>query len=316
VSGRSLAFEACRRITRERARSFYFASHVLPAERRSAAYAVYAFCRSADDAVDEAADLVQARLQLVAAGRRLDAIYAGNVADPEHPDAALAEVVTRYGVERQAFDELLVGMAQDLEPVRFRTTEELLVYCHRAAGVVGHLMLPVLGAEGAEARARAADLGVAMQLTNILRDVGEDLGRGRIYLPGDELAAYGLTHADVEAKRLGPAWETFMAAQVERARAYYTRADAGIGLIRTFGGRLCARVMRAVYGDILREIEAGGYDTLSRRHATGLGRKLSLLVLALFGRVPPSGRALLLPAQADGPLALPPDSRVIEASHG
>jgi phytoene synthase len=229
------------------------------------------------------------------------------------------DTVRRYGVERAAFEELLVGMEQDLVPARFRTTGELLVYCHRAAGVVGHLMMPVLGAQGAEARARAADLGVAMQLTNILRDVGEDLSLGRIYLPEEELRAYGLSHADVEARRTGPAWSAFMAAQVDRARGYYARADRGMPLIRAWGGRLCARVMRAVYGDILRELEAGAYDSFAVRHATGTGRKVALLAMSLVGWVPPTGqpRSLYL---VDGPLTLArtrlPAPELPAVSHG
>ncbi len=310
------AYETCRAVTRSRARSFYFASHVLPAERRKAAFAVYAFCRAADDAVDEAASPDDARSRLDEARRRLDRIYgAGGTIEPALPDAALAEVVQRYGVEREAFEELLLGMAQDLEPVRLETTAELLVYCHRAAGVVGHLMLPVLGAEGLEARARAADLGVAMQLTNILRDVGEDLTLGRIYLPAEELRAFGLSHADVEARRTGPAWSAFMSAQIERARGYYARADLGVPLIRTWGGRLCARLMRATYGDILRIIELGAYDTFHVRHATSTGRKVALLALSLFGGVPSSGRPQRPPAALEGPLGLSP-RLALEASHG
>ena len=312
------AYDACRDVAKERARSFYFASHVLPADRRRAAFALYAFCRAADDAVDEAASKSDAlhRLDLVRA--RLDAVYRGAV-DEAHPDGALTDTVRRHGVEREPFEELLVGMAQDLEPVRFETTQELLQYCHRAAGVVGHLMLPVLGAEGPQARARAADLGVAMQLTNILRDVGEDLERGRIYLPREELAPFGLHHRDVEARVAGPKWSRFMAAQIDRARGYYARADRGVPDITTWGGRLCARVMRATYGDILRAIEQGAYDVFTVRHRTGGGRKLALLALSLVGRVPPSGMPHGL-HPAEGPLLLGGSAvqarRLVGGSHG
>jgi phytoene synthase len=315
VSGLAASFEACRRVTSARAKSFYFASHVLPADRRAAAFAVYAFCRSADDAVDAAKNVADAKARLDEVRSRLDAVYAARPVPVHETDLALEQTVRRYGVERAAFDELLLGMEQDLEPVRLRTTAELLVYCHRAAGVVGHLMMPVLGAEGPEARARAADLGVAMQLTNILRDVGEDLGLGRIYLPEEELRAFGLTQADVESQRTGPAWSGFMAAQVERARAYYARADRGMPLIRTWGGRLCARVMRATYGDILRAIEQGAYDTFTVRHRTSGPRKLALLGMSLLGVVPPSGR----PAASfalDGPLSLARGALMPAVSHG
>jgi len=312
------AFGSCRAVARERARSFFFASHVLPSERRKAAFALYTFCRSADDAVDEAADLSDARARLDDVRRRLDRVYAvaAGVERAEVSiltDRALVDTVARYGVERAAFDDLLLGMSQDLEPVRLQTTQELLLYCHRAAGVVGHLMMPVLGAEGAEARARAADLGVAMQLTNILRDVGEDLLRGRIYLPAEELAAHGLSHDQVAHGRLTAAWRRFMAAQVERARAYYARADAGIPLISTWGGRLCARVMRATYGDILRSLERGAYDSFSTRHRTSGPRKVALLCGALVGRVPASGRPRGAGWASEGPLALLPASEALHA---
>jgi phytoene synthase len=302
ASATAAGYEACRAITRKHAKSFHFASYVLPAPRRAAAYAVYACCRQADDAVDEAPDLEAQKRELERVRERLNATFEGR---PEtQADRALADAAMRWGLQKQPFNELLLGMEIDLEPVRFRTWAELERYCQLVAGVVGHMLLPVLGASGEEARARAADLGVAMQLTNILRDVGEDLGRGRIYLPEEELAAFGLSHADVEARRTGPAWSAFMEAQVARARAYYERADRGVGLIETFGGRLCTRVMRVVYGDILRAIEARRYDTFGDRARVSFGRKLVLLGYALLGRLPGSARRPAVAFPDQGPIPL------------
>lgn len=285
-------------LTRRHARSFYLASHLLSEQRREAAYALYAFCRAADDAVDEATGSVDERsAQLDALRLRLDRVYRGQ---PDSDlDAALAESVSFYRLDRASFDGLLEGMGIDLQPVAFQTTEELLRYCHLVAGVVGHLLLPVLGPHPAEARERAADLGVAMQLTNILRDVGEDLERDRIYLPADELAAFGLTHDDVRARRGGPAWERFVAAWITRARALYVRADEGVPLIGSRTGRLCTRAMSLIYSDILRAIEAQGHDPFRGRAVVGGLRKARLLAAAVVGRPSPFATTpspLLLPA--------------------
>lgn len=296
------SFERCREITRRHSKSFYFASHLLPKEARRAAYAVYAFCRSADDAVDEAGDSVEiARANLAVMRARLDEIYSNRSADD--CDRALAAVVATRHLDRLPFDELLDGMQMDLTEVRLRTTAELDLYCYRAAGVVGLLMLPILGARSPAARLPASQLGVAMQLTNILRDVGEDLGRGRIYLPEEELARFDLSHSDLERHVMDARWVAFSQAQILRARGLYRQAWEGIRLIETRGGRLCARVMCLVYGDILRSIELGGYDTFSRRARTTPPRKLQLLGKALFARnLPalPDSRAPLLPMIAGG----------------
>jgi phytoene synthase len=297
--------QRCREITRRHSKSFYFASHLLPAGAQSAAYAVYAFCRSADDAVDEAGGSVEvARTNLNAMRGRLDAIYSGTPDDP--CDRALAAVVAERKIDRAPFDALLDGMEMDLAEVRLRTTAELDLYCYRAAGVVGLLMLPILGAKVAAARLPATQLGVAMQLTNILRDVGEDLGRGRIYLPEDELAKFGLSHTDIEQHRLDARWVAFMQAQIHRARDLYRQAWEGIRLIETRGGRLCARVMCLVYGDILRSIERAGYDTYRQRARTTTLRKFTLLGAALLARSTPllpvaTERQRLLPEIAGGP---------------
>lgn len=292
-----------RETTRRHAKSFAFASHLLPGDRRAAAYAVYAFCRSADDAVDEAPDRDAALLALEAVRARLDVIFSERV-PAIHADLALAHVARRWGLARAPFDALLDGMAIDLSPVAFETWAQLEDYCFKVAGVVGHMLLPVLGASSEEARDRAADLGIAMQLTNILRDVGEDLGRGRIYLPAEELAAFGLTHEDVRGRTLDARWRTFLAAQIARARAYYARAAIGFPLIETRGGRVCARAMGAIYGDILRELERGGHDPFAARARTSTPRKAWLATLAVLGHVPAAHAGRDLPRPDAGPIAL------------
>lgn len=269
-----------REVTRRHARSFHVASHLLPRARRDAACVLYAFCRAADDAVDTG-DPAEAGARLETVRARLDRVYAQRPADAL--ESALAEEVARWSIDRAAFDGLLEGMALDLGHAPLRTTQELLRYCHLVAGVVGHLMLPVLGATRAAARDRAAELGVAMQLTNILRDVDEDLARGRIYLAAEELAQFGLTHGDVRARIRDERWLAFVRAQIARARRLYAQALQGVPLIETWSGRLCTRAMALIYGDILRALELRGGDPFAGRARVGPARKLWLLARALVG---------------------------------
>jgi phytoene synthase len=292
----SRSYDACARLTREHARSFYAASRLLTRRQKSAAFALYAFCRVADDTIDTAAGASREALQegLEWLRRRLDRVYADEVAE-EGPDLALADTVHRYGIRQEAFQELLRGLEWDVDPVAFQTTAELLQYCHLVAGVVGELMLPVLGASGPEAIARADDLGIAMQLTNILRDVGEDLDHGRIYLPAQELAEFGLSHDTVRRRVADDRWRSFMTWQIQRARGYYARADLGVPLIGTWNGRWTTRAMRLMYGDILRVLERTGCNPFRGRARTTGSRKLVLLAAAAW----PWRASLSLPASSN-----------------
>ncbi len=297
------SYDKSRAMTRRHARSFYSASHLLSARRRQAAFAIYAFCRSADDALDECSPggTAERRQRLSALHERLDRIFADEVAG-EGPDLALADVVKQFNVPRSAFTSLLQGMEVDLEPVAFQTTAELLRYAHLVAGVVGELLLPVLGASGEEAKTRANELGTAMQLTNILRDVGEDLERGRLYLPAEELAWFGLTHADVRARVTDRRWAAFVRWQIARARVYYGRGMRGVPLIGTWAGRVTALSMGLVYSGILAAIERNRYDVFRKRAATTRSEKLLGILRAVT--VATRGRYEALRLRADLP-ALP-----------
>ncbi|MEZ4834594.1 MAG: phytoene/squalene synthase family protein [Caldilineaceae bacterium] len=228
------AVAVCRDLTREYANTFYLASLLFDGERRAAVWALYAVCRLGDNYVDEAefGNVDERGARLEAWWQSIQDAFAG---EPTHDPVwtALAWTVRHYPVPIEAFAELYAGFRMDLEmdsmSTPFATQEELELYCRRVAGVVGLLMSPVCGYEGGEETLRrAVRLGQAMQLTNILRDVGEDLGRGRVYLPTEVLAKYGLT-AETLAQDVGkPSYRRLMQDLVALARSWYAEAEDGI----------------------------------------------------------------------------------------
>ena len=270
----------CRRQTRQHARTFFFASHVLPVEKRSAAYAVYAFCRRADNVVDHrttgtpGADLVALRSDL-------DDVYGGG-GTLEPASLALRDTVERYGIPREYFEDLLRGVEMDLSITRYATFAELEDYCYCVASVVGLMMSRVFGVSEPSALERALEMGTAMQLTNILRDVGEDYRMGRIYLPQSELEAFGYGEEDLAQGRVDQRFVRLMTFQIDRAREYYRRAAPGIEHIPDDGSRSCARLMSSTYAGILDRIEANGYDVFGRRAVVPLAGKLRIAAATLF----------------------------------
>jgi phytoene synthase len=291
------ALEECRAVTERHAKTFSLAAHLLPRDLRAACYAVYAFCRRADDAVDAAPGEAAARAALAASREHLRRAFApGGLDDPDPEVAALAWAHRSHGVLRAPLEALLDGMALDLAPLRLRTWRELHRYCVLAAGTVGRALAPALGA-APEAADAAEALGVAMQLTNILRDVAADAEMGRVYLAADELAAAGLSHEQVLlAARNGsaaspPGLARFLEGQIERARDWYARAESGIAQIGSWRARLCVRAMGVMYGEILTALEAQGRDPFRGRARVSLGRKLWLAAACVFGRRLPHPRA-------------------------
>lgn len=274
-----------RAVTRQYARTFSFASHVLPAAKRDAAYVVYAFCRYADNCTDvhheDDGCPGDASQQLALLREELDAVYAGEPTPTRW--VALRATVRQYGIPRVYFEALLDGVAMDLTPRRFATWADLEVYCYRVASVVGLIMTHIFGATSPEALRYAAGLGTAMQLTNILRDVGEDLRMGRVYLPQDELRAFGVTEEMLAAGVVTPAVRALLQFQIARARALYADADRGIPMIPDDGSRISTRVMSTLYARILGAIEQNGYDVFTRRAHVPLSMKLAI-ALRLAGR--------------------------------
>lgn len=297
------AYRAVQEVTRHHAKSFYFSSHVLgPADRR-AAYALYAFLRRLDDLVDETEGPHQAAQALAGASWLVRELFRRprtpasvlSVAWPFGLDEleAIQDTLRRYRFEERWFEALLLGLATDLHHPRFERTEELFTYCDRVAGAVGLMLLPILGVEDARAHGPAVALGRAMQLTNVLRDVGEDLDRGRRYLPAFELRAFGVSPAALERRVADERFVAFMRWQIARARGLYAEARHGIPFIPTARGRALVRVMGKVYGGILEAIEGQRFDVFSRRARVGPIKKLLL-----------AGEALLLP-QGEAPASSP-----------
>lgn len=270
------SFEAARAVTRRHAKSFYFASHALPAAKRREAYAVYAFCRHVDDEVDRAPDGAAVAAALDRQRTLLDDFEKGELRGLPWAPAFVA-TWRKAAIPRAYFDDLLVGMTLDRGAVRIADWDGLDRYCYHVAGVVGLIMTHVFTPErDPELLARARDLGTAMQLTNILRDVGEDLRLDRIYLPAAELAEYGVAEADLRAGAVTDAFRSLMKFQIVRARDYYRRAEPGIVRLPGDGTRRTAWMMADIYGAILGEIQKAGYDVFSRRVGTSLARKCVL----------------------------------------
>ena len=273
----------CRQIVRSHARTFWLASHFLSAGKRRSAFALYAFCRVADDLVDLArstpADEIAERLAEYR--QQLDDALAGRPAGPVFRE--LHRAVRRHGVPAAVLHELLAGIARDCAPARYATWHELQRYCEGVASTVGEMCTYVFGVTGGpvvrrRALSHARTLGVAMQLTNILRDVGEDARNGRCYLPDEDLERFGLDResvlAGVAARDLR--WRALMSFEIERARALYASALPGIALLAPDAQR-CASACATGYQAILGAIEGNAYDTFGMRAQLGTRARASLL---------------------------------------
>ena len=271
--------EYCSRKVAQSGSSFYYSFRLLPPPRRAAISALYAYCREVDDVVDEVSDPNVARVKLAWWRTEIDAIFDGR---PQHPVAlALLAAVDRYGLQRMHLQTVIDGMQMDLEKVRYVDFAELETYCDRVAGVVGLMSAEIFGYEDPATRDYARKLGVAFQLTNIIRDVGEDARRGRIYLPQDDLARFGVAPSDVLRARPSPAFVELMRFETERARAWYDAAFAALPE-RDRHGQRAGLAMAAIYRTLLDEIARDGYRVLDRRIALTPLRKLWLATRAAW----------------------------------
>ena len=247
--------------------SFYYSFLVLPAAQRRAVVAVWDFCRAVDDAVDEAPEDQRAAQVRMWRDELVRCFEAGT---PETPQGrTLKPVIGAFHLSRQPFDSLIEGVEMDLNTSRYATFANLYEYCIRVASAVGLMCIEIFGCRDPQSRQYAIDLGVALQLTNILRDVPGDLERGRVYIPLEDFARFGCHEGDLGAEAVhaghgvrSPAVKQLLAFQAQRARDYYRRADAV--LPRRDARRLvAARIMGAIYRGILRRIEAKGYDVFT-----------------------------------------------------
>lgn len=291
------AYAAARSICRRHARSFYFASAFLPKEKRQRAYAVYAFCRGIDDAVD-VGDPAKVDERYAAFARTLDSVYGGELdvrGVPEEQGLALkafADTVRVCEIPRSFFLDLAEGCRMDLTVTRYATWAELERYCYHVAGVVGLIMCRVFGLREAGAEAQAVQMGNAMQLTNILRDVEEDWGRGRVYLPGEDLERFGVTEQQIASRLVTPGLVELIRFEIRRARGLYEAGAEGLRHLPDDGSRLTACAMAVIYAGILGAIEQQGCNPFAGRARLGFVRKL--------GRVPGAWR--LAKAKAGAPL--------------
>jgi phytoene synthase len=271
--------EACRTMTAHHAKTFYFSSHTLPPQKRSDAYAVYAFCRYVDDRIDLAPDEATRATGIAELRALLDTAYADGgegTGEPLPWLRAFRETARHRSIPRTYFDDLIAGVELDRGRVRIETWEDLDRYCYLVAGVVGLIMVHVVAEPAPELLAPARDLGTAMQLTNILRDIDEDWQRDRLYLPRRDLEKFGLTEDDIAQRRLSDSFRALMRFEIGRARSYYDQAEPGIRLLPNDGSRRTVRLMSTIYGAILDEIERADYGVFGVRRRVSLPRKLWL----------------------------------------
>jgi phytoene synthase len=253
--------------------SFYYSFVFLDPARRQAITALYAFCREVDDVVDECRDLATAQAKLDWWRQEIDRVFD---ATPTHPvGLALQEICSPFGLPRERLLEIVDGMAMDLHHRRYADFPALKEYCYRVAGAVGLLSAAIFGASDPRTLGFAHDLGIAFQLTNIIRDVGEDARRGRIYLPIDELQRFGVLEADILAARTSENFRHLMAFQAERANKYYEQALSKLPAADRKNQR-SGLVMAAIYRALLLEIVRGGFLVLDRRTSLTPLRKVWL----------------------------------------
>jgi 15-cis-phytoene synthase len=281
-------YASAERVTRHFAKSFYFSSLILFGRRRRGSFALYAFCRRLDEVVDGAeTDADKLKIELDYARHLVDTVFAtGDVPDsvawPRCELLALRDTVSHFGIGREPFLHLIDGMQMDLEQNRYANDDELMLYCHRAAGVVGLMMAPLLGATDPGALRHADDLGQAMQLTNILRDLKEDWQRNRIYVPQSALQNFGVLEPSLGESLPNEAMKKLIASYTERARMLYRSGLGGVVFLRGFGSQRVVRLMASIYGGILDVIEARHGDVFSSRARLSGWQKMKKLFWVLF----------------------------------
>lgn len=255
-------YRHCEVLTAQHSKTFHMASSLLPAEKRKAARALYAFCRVTDDIVDEPqTSLEERQAQLAAWQTQLMAQHCN-----QHDPVCLAWTDTqiKFNIPHGYAQQLIDGCARDIQQNRYATFADLAEYSYGVASTVGLMAMHIIGFEGEEALPYAVRLGVALQLTNILRDIAEDWGNGRLYLPQDELAYYGLSEADIERGVVTDNWRAFMKYQIERNRRLYDESIIGIAMLNP-DGRFAIAAAAQLYRAILDDIEARDYDVFSGR---------------------------------------------------
>ncbi|KAL9266659.1 Phytoene synthase, chloroplastic-like protein [Drosera capensis] len=295
----SEAYDRCGEVCAEYAKTFYLGTLLMTPERRRAIWAIYVWCRRTDELVDgpnashitpTALDRWESRLEDLFQGRPFDML-----------DAALSDTVTKFPIDIQPFKDMIEGMRMDLKKSRYKNFDELYLYCYYVAGTVGLMSVPIMGI-APESKATtesvynaALALGIANQLTNILRDVGEDASRGRVYLPQDELTQAGLSDEDIFAGRVTEKWRDFMKKQIKRARMFFDDAEKGVAELSS-ASRWPVWASLLLYRQILDEIEANDYNNFTKRAYVSKAKKILALPFAY-------GKSLVSPSKLAAGLA-------------
>ncbi|MBE1485850.1 phytoene/squalene synthase family protein [Plantactinospora soyae] len=299
--GRS--YECCRQLHRRHGRTYYLATRLLPAWKRRHVHALYGFTRYADEIVDQTGELSpEMRAARLAdwSDRFLAGLGGERVDDPLLP--AVLHTIAVFDLDRADFAAFLRSMAMDLTVASYPRYADLLDYMDGSAAAIGTMMLPILGSvDPAAAREPARQLGFAFQLTNFIRDVAEDLDRGRVYLPAEDLAAFGVTHADLVAaagrRAVTPRIRQLIEYEVTRARAHYRAAAPGVTLLAP-ASQSCIRTAYVLYGGILDEVIAAGYDVFARRAVVPRRRRAAVVARALLT---PTGTPVAVPGSPGEP---------------
>eukprot|EP00189_Rhodosorus_marinus_P004711 CAMPEP_0113965670 /NCGR_PEP_ID=MMETSP0011_2-20120614/7879_1 /TAXON_ID=101924 /ORGANISM="Rhodosorus marinus" /LENGTH=366 /DNA_ID=CAMNT_0000978219 /DNA_START=395 /DNA_END=1495 /DNA_ORIENTATION=- /assembly_acc=CAM_ASM_000156 len=281
------AYLECKRITASYAKTFFLGTSLLSEEKRLPVWAIYVWCRRTDDIVDgprAAGNDDEVREVLADWEKRIDEIFAGRAFDAL--DLALVDVVQKFPLLRsQPFFDMVEGMKMDLQKSRYETWQELYLYCYRVAATVGLMTLPIMGtatpgkAALEEAKEPAIALGIALQITNILRDVGEDAGRGRIYIPKEDMEKFNYTEEELFNGVINENYIDLMKFEIARARDYFQQAEAGIAMLAP-DARLPVRASMDIYGGILTQLEANRYDNFTKRAYVTKAKKISMLPLS------------------------------------
>lgn len=265
-------------LTRKHAKTFYFCSLFLEKNKRTAAYSVYAFSRLLDDCFDVSKTLNGNEINKWE--DTLTAIY--GTAPIDNPVfLALRSTVTKYNIPIEYFKELIRGMEMDITYREYNSFDDLYKYCYRVAGVIGLMMLKIFGCTHEDALLYAEKLGIAMQITNILRDIKEDMAMGRLYLPLRELDKYNLSREKLKHGKIDKNFKDFMKFQIQRARSYYNESYPGLKMVEDKNSRFIARLMGEIYSGILDSIEKNDYDVFTKRNYVPFKRKIILFFTTL-----------------------------------
>ena len=255
------AYKLADTITASHSKSFHLASALLPEEKRSAVRALYAFCRTVDDIVDEVEDKKDRDYEL---DYWRNVVETASASTDDLVASAWADTLVRYHIPRHYAIQLIDGVARDISQSRYQTFDDLATYCYGVASTVGLMSMYIVGFKNNNAVPYAIKLGVALQMTNILRDVGEDYRNGRLYLPREELVTYGIREEDIAEGRVTDAWRQFMKFQIDRTRQLYAEAWEGVKLLER-EGQLAIGAASIFYQGILEDIENNDYNVFTRR---------------------------------------------------